>query len=653
MNTSFAGNQVGSLVSLDIANSYPNGLLAQLGPYYNDSQMLIKAQLTYTANQADISSQEAATYAQRNLELQNSGILPPTSAEGVSAASIYINGAIGVNYANQNLASRINTEYTVAYAIEKSCSDASYSAFLTTQATEVRLDKISTFSTVTQLGNTPITINPLYMIFPSTISTMVASAEQTAEQGVADASGNVQAYITKTQTLLNNIIIKSRSVCANRTLIVAFNRLVRVIAEAVSFPLLEIAGKEILVTQYVPSIILTVAIELVNKAQAFLNALISNTVTTQVAAANSYANTLDSIARSNDLNMYRKEKLQNILKHAASSIPRYSTPTSSNPFSAYNIVNQETDAAAANALAVTTLQMALLTDASGYIVAGESAIVAIAAAAAAISPNAARTLALNADTSAANARAVSDAIANLNTAYTNAITQEEIILTIATESLSRIALILTTINKVTSNSSAHSAVAITRRASNTIQGILKTATETEKASSESAADALSVLTLLNTADNIRPAITDITGIQNKLWAINAATARAKEVAEKIKDKVYLLNRTAHNLVTPDRISLQTASANTAGALNANYTSRLDRASRNVFSGPPQAYDGFKAAIRANTIVPIRPTLDELVYRNRIQPLRLDSLRTIPAVTLKVAQGVQQLNDNSAFSYRQQ
>jgi hypothetical protein len=653
MNTSFAGNQVGSIVSLDIINSYPNGLLAQLGPYYNDSQGLISAQLTYTANQADITSQQGAAYAQRNLEQENSGTLPPTSLDAVSAQSIYINGANRVNYDNQNLVTRLNAEYTNAYAIEKSCRDASYSAFLTTEATQVRLDRISTFSTVVQLGNTPITVNPMYMIFPSTISTMVASAVQTSNQDVKDASGNVQAYLTKTQTLLNNTIIKSTSVSANRTLVLAFNTLVKAVAEAVSFPLLEIAGKETLVTQYIPSITLTVAIQLVNKAQTFLTALLSNTITNEVTSANSYANTLDSIARSNDLNMYKQEKLQNILKDAASARPRYATPTSNNPISAYNFITQQTAAAAANASAVERLKNAILTDASGNIVAPESAIVAIAAAAAAISPIAARTLALNADESAANARVVSNAIANLNTAYTNATTKEPIILTTATESLSLITSILSTITKVTSNSSAHSAVAITRRASNTIQGILKMATETEQASLESATDSLSVLTLLNTAYSLTPTITDITGIQNKLWAINAATARAKEVAEKLKEKVYLLNRTAYNLVTPQRIAAQTASANAAGALNANYTSRLDRASKNVYTAPPPAYNGFKAGIRANIPVPIRPTLDELVYKNRIEPVRLDSLRTIPEVIVKVAQEVQQIRDNSAFSYRQQ
>lgn len=652
MNTSFPVNPEGNVVSLDIQNSYPIGLLAQLGPYYNDSQERITAQITYTANQLDITSQKNAAYVIQNLELEKSGTLPPNSADAVSAQSIYGNGANAVNYANQNLATLINTEYTNAYAIQKSCMDASYSAFLTTEATQVRFDRISTFSTVMQLGNTPITVNPMYMIFPSTISTMVASAVQTAQQGVSDASGNVQAYITKTQTLLNNTIIKSTSVSANRTLVLAFNTLVRVVAQAVLFPLLEIAGKETLVTQYVPSIILTVAIELVNKAQAFLTARIANNITTEVTSADSYATTLHTIAKSNELNMYRQDRLQNILKQAASARPRYTTPTTNSPVSAYNFITQQTAAAAANAIAVETIKYAVLTDASGFIVAPNSAIVAIAAAAAAISPIAARTLALNAETSAANARSVSNAIANLNTAYTNAITKEPIILTTATESLSILASILSTISKVTSNSSPHSAVAITIRASNTIQGILKSATETEQASLDSATDAASVLTLLNTAYSITPSVSDAAGIQNKLWAINAATARAKEVAEKLKDKLYIFNTTAGNLVTPQKIAVQTASANTAGALNANHISRVNRVSRGLYIGPPPAYNGFKAGIRANTLVPIRPSLDELVYRNRIQPLRLDSLRSVSEVIVKVAQEVQEITDNSAFSYRQ-
>lgn len=652
MNTSFAGNQVGSIVSLDTVNSYPTGLLAQLGPYYNDSQLLINAQVTYTGNQANISSEQDATYAIQNLELEKSGTLPSNSDKAVSAATIYINGANEVNYANQNIATLINTEYTNAYAIEKTCRDAAYSAYLTTEASQIRLDRISTLSTVIQLGNTPITINPLSMIFPSTISTMVASVKQTSQKGVADASGNVQAYITNTQTLLNNAIIKSSSVVANRNLIAAFNTLVKTVTQAISFPLSDIAGKETLVTQYIPSIILTIAIQLANNANAFLNALINGTITTEVTAVSSYADTLDSIARSKDINMYRQNTIQNNLRKAASYIPRYATPTSNNPFSAYNIATQKINASALNAAAVERLKIAVLTDASGYIVATSSAIAAISEVAAAISPIEATRLALNADKSAQNARAVSNAISNLNTAYANTTTKEPIILITALESISTIVSMLSTINKVTTNSSAHSAVAITRRASNIILRNLNSISEIERNSLETTEDARSVLTLLNISYNIIPAITDIVEIQNKMWAINAATARAREVAEKLKNKTILLNNTAHNLVTPQKIAVQTASANRAGAFNINYISKLDRISRNVYLEPPTTYTGFKAGIRANTFIPIRPSLDELVYRNRIQPLKLDSLTTISALEIKVAQEVQQIKDNSAFSFRQ-
>jgi hypothetical protein len=644
MNTSFAGNQVGSFVSLDITNSYPIGNIAQLGPYYNYPQGYISNQINYTANQADIISQDGAAYAAKNIELEKSGTLLPNSAAAVSAKSIYINGANTVNYFNQNAATIANAEYVNAYAIEKSARDASYSAYLTTEASQIRLDRISTLSTVMQLVNTPITINPLNMVYPSTISTMVTTMKQDSQQDLADASGNVQDYLANTQVLLNNTIIKSSSVTSNRKLVAAFNLLVKVVAEAVSFPLLEIAGKETLVTQNIPSIILTVATRLANQARSFLTALTNNTLTTEITAANSYANLLDSIARSNDINMYKRGKLQKDLRKVALATRLQS---------AYDAATQEIAKSAANAAAVERLKIAVLTDASGYKLAEQSAIEGIAAAAAAISPIAARSLALNADTSAVNARAVLNAMISLNTNYTNTITKEPIILITASESLSLIESMLAIITTITNNTSARSAVAITRRASNTIQGILKAAKETEEISLESFADALSVLNLLNIAYTITPAITDTAKIQQKLWAINAASARAAEISEKLKQRAFSLNRTAHNLVTPQKLAVQTASANANATINANNTSKLNRTSRNVYTDPPTAYTGFKAEIRANIPVPIRPTLDELVYLNRIQPLRLDSLRTVRAVEIKVAQDVQKVLDNSVFSYRQQ
>jgi hypothetical protein len=644
MNTSFAGNQVGSMVSLDIRNSYPIGNLAQLGPYYNYPQGYISNQINYTANQADIISQDGAAYAAKNIELEKSGTIPPSSANAVSAATVYINGANTVNFLNQNAADLANTEYVNAYAIEKSARDASYSAFLTTEASQIRLDRISSLSTLTQLANTPITINPLNIMFPSTISSMINTMEQTSQQAVTDASGNLQDYITNTQRLLNNTIIKSTSVTSNKILVAAFNTLVKSVAEAVSFPLLEIAGKETLVTQNIPSIILTIAIELVNQTRAFLIALSANTLTTEISLANSYANLLDSIARSNNTNMYKQDKLQKDLKKLA---------LTTNLQSAYDTVTKELTKSAANVAAVERLRIAVLTDASGYNLAEQSAIEGITKVAAAISPIEARSLSLNADTSADNARAVSNAIENLNTAYNNTITKDPIILITASESLSLIESIISIITTVTSNTSPRSAVAITRRASNIIQGILKAAKETEERSLESVADALSVLNLLNDAYTITPTITDIAKIQKKLWAMNTATARAKEVAEKLKHRAFLLNRTAHNLVTPEKLAVQTASSNDNAIINTNLVAKLNRASRNVYIDPPVAYNGFKAEIRANLPVPIRPPLDELVYLNRIQPLRLDSLRTISAVNIKVAQEVQKILDNSVFSYRQQ
>jgi len=644
MNTSFAGNQVGSFVSLDITNSYPIGELSQLGPYLNYSQGLISGQVTYTANQADITSQQNAAYAMRNIELEKSGTLLPSSATAVSAATVYINGANKINYTNQNAANLANSEYTNAYAIEKSCRDASYSAFLTTEASQIRLDRISTLNTVIQLANTPITINPLNMLYPSTILDRVNLMEQASQQDLTDASGNVQDYITNTQTLLNNTIVKSTSVTSNRRLVAAFNTLVKVVAEAVSFPLLEISGKEILVTQNIPSIILTVATQLANQARAFITALSNNTVTTEITAANTYSTLLDSIARSNDINMYKQEKFQEDLKRVA---------LATNLQSAYDTVTQEIAISAANAAAVERLRIAVLTDASGYPLAQQSAIEGISAVAAAISPIAAKTLALNADISAENARAVSTAMENLNIAYANTLTKEPIILTTISESLSLITEMISVITTLTRNTSPRSAVVITRRSSGKIQGMLKAAKEAEQRSLESVEDAVSVLNLLNKAYAITATITNISEIQRKLWAINAATARAREVAEKLKNRAFLLNRTANNLVTAEKLAVQTSSANANSIINANNLSKLNRTSRNVFIGPPQPYTGFKAEYRANLPVAVRPSLDELVYLNRIQSYKVNSLRTVSAVNIKVAQNVQKMIDNSAFSYRQQ
>jgi hypothetical protein len=138
-----------------------------------------------------------------------------------------------------------------------------------------------------------------------------------------------------------------------------------------------------------------------------------------------------------------------------------------------------------------------------------------------------------------------------------------------------------------------------------------------------------------------------------LWSVNAALGKAEEVSEKLKERSFILSRTAHNLVTPQTIAIQTATANTAGQINNNRLSRLDRNSRNPPVIPPKPYTSFQAATRATKFQHIRPSLDELVYKNRITPLRPDSLRTVLDTKIKVAQEVQELKDKSGFSFRQQ
>jgi hypothetical protein len=506
----------------------------------------------------------------------------------------------------------------------------------------------------------------MYMIPPLNMSTMVANFKQDAQNDLNDASGNVGAYIINTQNLLSNAIVKSSSITTNLILAAAINTFTRAVAQMISFPLLEISGKDSLVTQNVPSIILTCAINVSNNALSFLNGFISKinnsgvNINSFATIANNYANTLDSIARSKNLNKYFRDKIQNNLINVISTMIRNRALVaipSNDPYTPYGIANTgvaaAAEAAAANVRAVRALIVTASSTYTAAAAAAEEAVVAAADAAAAISPFEATKLARNADISAQNARTVSDAMVALITAFNNTVVLESFIASTALNSLSSVRSMINTINTVTSNSSPHAAIAITRRASNTILGELNFFKEQETASLEAAADANSVLVLLNTAYNLTASITDLTSIQNKHWAVNAASAKASEVSEKLKQRSFLLSRTAHTIVTPAKIAVQTSTANNLGMLNISAASRLDRISREVYPLPPPAYNGFKADIRAKILEPVRPSLDELVYNNRIQPLRLDSLRTILDNKIKVAQEVQRVKDQSAASYRLQ
>jgi len=137
-----------------------------------------------------------------------------------------------------------------------------------------------------------------------------------------------------------------------------------------------------------------------------------------------------------------------------------------------------------------------------------------------------------------------------------------------------------------------------------------------------------------------------------MWAINAAKGKAEELTEKLKNNAFILNKTAHTMVTPNRVATQTLNAYQRGITNINTISRLDRNSRNVPVDPPAPYSSFKAGIRAKTFIPVRPSLDELIFKNRLNPLRLDSITSTDQMKVRVAQQVQRIKDISAFSFRQ-
>jgi len=622
MSTAFGGNQVGSRVSLDIAGSYPTGLMAALGRSYNDKQLLINAQLRYTAAQVDINSQQDSAYASYNIEKEKTATIAAASLQNQIDAMVYTNASSRVNYVNKELSDDANDAYTKANAVYKLCCDASYSAHLSVDAAEIVTDKINTYEDVTSVGLSKPDINPIDRTTLSYMSTLVGSFENDASNNTILAQSNALQYLLKTQAILANAIVKSTTLTTNLGVTTAFNSLVKAVINNLADPLYYIAGKELLVTQYVPSPPLNNAINVTNTAirsiQAFIQAISLNqntsaNIISSVTEAVNLASTLDAEARLNDKLMYNSDATINFLIQSASTMRYYGAALS---FPSENTLSPTQ----------------IYTEAIRV-------------------GNEVKKVALHADISAVNARTVSNALTYLKAQFLANTTPDASISLVANNSLKLINNAMASVVKVTSNSSAYSAVAITLRASNTMNGLLAQISQDEVKSSEAYSDSNSVLLLLNTALS-STVIGNLSQLQSAAWAVNAATARAKEVVEAAKDKAYLLTRTANNTVTPQSIAIQTASANRAGALNNNYLSRLDRHSREPLLAPV-AYRPFQAEIRAQTFHPVRPSLDELVYKNRITPLVTNSMNSIIETKVKVAQEVQRIKTASGFSNRQQ
>jgi hypothetical protein len=619
----FGENNIGGRVSLDATGSYPTGLMAALGSYYNDPQLLIMAQLRYTAAQVDINSQQDAAYATNNLQVEREATVAANNLATQMAATNYKNASSEVNYANQNTSTLANTAYTNAFSVYKICADASYLAYLTHNASEIVVERLASEVIVTSTGLSKPDVNTIDKTTLSKVSTMVGNAVQDAHNATVLAQNNVSQYLLRTQELLNNAIIRSTSVSVNLTVVSKFDILVKLVIKNMADPLNLIAGKETLVTQYVPSVPLNNAIRVANYAinaiKGFISASSSNLttntdITTNIAASIALSNSLDTIARGNDSVLYLAEASAKQMVRAASTMKSLKSEISipgDRPYDPYYVSRNCINKA-----------------------------------------NSARMVSDPADISASNSRVVSDALTSLQTSFSSNLTPEPMVFTSANNSLKMLNDMMAAVNKVTSNTSAYTGVAVSIRSSNTVNGLLSQITVKEADTNVSAEDARSILDLLVKARS-QATVTTVDATLALLWGVNKAKGKAEEISEKAKQTSLILSRTAHNLVTPQTIAIQTASANSAGRINNNSLSRLDRNSRSVPVDPPPAYKSFNADIRAKTFQGIRPTLDELVYKNRLAPLRLDSLRTITDTKIKVAQEVQHINDISAFSFRQQ
>lgn len=624
MNTSFGGNQVGSFVTLDVAGSYPLGALSQLGPYYNYSQDGMVAQTRYTATQAELTTQNNADYVLKNLELQSVGVLTPDSIQTKMAATTYVNAAASINYANQNISNSANLEFTNAEIVSKACQDASYSGYLTVEASQIILDRISTNAMVIDIGKTPASANIIDFTTLRQISSIVSVVDALSLSSITIATNNRLTYFNNTSTLLTNAYNKSNMLYTNLVLTGAFNSLVNSCVKTLADPMSNIAGKETLITQYVPSPPLINAINVVKGALISLTS-ISTAITANIKTSASIistvsssiilANSLDGAARLLDVSMYLDGAVETQLIRSASTMR------------AYGQAIAIPDVLPNNPYRVSAAQVSTATTSRG--------------------------IALSADVSASNGRRVSNALIDLRNACLAVPAYDSTIKKVLRNSVVSLDTMLATVYTVTSNSSANSAVKLTIRASNTLNGQLSKCISDEETILNKASDAYSVLDLITRARNTLTLAVNLSTTIDAQWAINAASARAEELAKQAREDAYMANVTAHNLVTPSQVAVQTYAANKSGRVNINAISRINRNSINGDKLPLLPYNSYQANIQAKTFIPVGPTISELIYRNSLPPYRPDSLRTIRDTLIKVTQNVQKIKDASAFSFRQQ
>jgi hypothetical protein len=637
MNTAFGGNRVGGVVSFDTVNSYPVGLLSALGPIYSDQQLLTLAQLRYTDTQSDISAEAFTNYASLNISALNAQLTPPGSAISQITAVNYANAASQVNYANQIAFNIANIEYTNAKAVAKACSDAAYSGYLTTEAYALQLQTASTLSTVIMMGKLIPDVNLIDTVTLSSISTTAGTNIQVSLNSFNSASTNTAVYISNTSTLIGQAIIKSASVTANLTLQKSFTTVAKLVIKALTDVMSKLAGKESLTSQYSTGRVpLQTAINIASYVLTCIDTFIlqvsapsTTNYSTPIINLTTFTNTLHSTARANNASGYFSEFMANSQIGVASTLRAYNSPISVPDIYTTSPQGYNSPIAVPNTYS-TTPRYALT-----EFVSSSASLLDISK---------------DADVSAYNSQGLTNAVLALENAIQNTPTPEAATLVIANNASITISRVLSEVQIVTSNSSAFDAVSLIYRSNNILTRRLEDYTINENNLTSSISNASSILTLLNTA---RQVSSNVSSVKDKSWALNAANDRANLISEALRSTILVLNNTANNIVTPQRIAIQTTASYSAGATMAYKASRLARLSNNisVSANPPNV--SFKSIAPVPIVPPTTPNINSLLTRTAIGPYNLNSLPSIRSMQKRLVQNTQIVLDKTAFSFTQQ
>jgi hypothetical protein len=470
------------------------------------------------------------------------------------------------------------------------------------------------------MGNLIPDINPLDTVRLSSISTTVATTFQLSLDSYTSASTNTALYISNTTSLINAAIIKSASVTANLTLQKSFVTVTKLVIKTITDVMSKLAGKESPISQYnTPQVPLQNAINIASYVLICINTFIrqvsapaTTNYSTPIINLSTITTSFISTARANNISNYFAAFMANNDIEAATSLRGYNSPIF------FPNTYSTTPQYASTEFISTAVKLLAISD--------------------------------DADISASNSLALTNAVIALQNALQNTPTPESATLVIANNSSTTISRVLSDVQIVTSNSSAFNSVPLTNRCNNILMGNLKDYTVNETTLISSITNASTVLTLLNTANRIS---SNVSSIKEKLRVINTATDKANSISESMKSSIILLNNTANNLVTGQTLAIQTEAAYSAAASMAYKNSRLARLSNKTsgLENPPNI--SFKSIAPVPIVPPTIPNIDNLLARTAIGTYNLNSLPSIPSMEKRVEKNVNITRERSAFSFTQQ